>query len=145
LSEQLEIPTYVDNHDALVRVLGYWPSFHDSPLFSLNYSADVGTLEMLLQVFEYTSQTDERGVFILDKHHVVSLNFSGVTEADIARLDVPNRLFEILFSPVADCLASRRFTVTVNSVMGPPLDGRFSAAAGAVTSVEPCDESGRKV
>jgi hypothetical protein len=145
MSSELETPTYLKNHEALVRVFGYWPSFHDCPLFSVSSSGDVGTVAMELQAFEYTSQTDERGVFILDKHHFVSFVFSGVSETDLSRVDIPTRLFELGFSPVAAFDASGRFRVTVDTVMGPPLDGSFVASTGEVVRVDACDESTDKV
>ena len=145
MSSQLETPTYLKNHEALVRAFGYWPPFHDCPLFAFSYSADVGTLAMELQAFEYTSQTDDRGVFILDKHHFVSFVFSGVSEADLSRVDVPTRLFQLGFSAVAAFDASGRFSVAVETVMGPPVDSSFFASAGEVIRVEPCDESTDKV
>ncbi|MEY2519618.1 MAG: hypothetical protein QOF24_1377 [Verrucomicrobiota bacterium] len=136
----LPTPTYLPGYEAVVAAFGYWPSFHDAPLLSLEQSDT--SLAMLIHADEMTGEVDERGFFGSIKHHLVRFRFSGVRDFALRQFDVPNTLFEIVFSDPAEFSSTGRFTVTLQSVMGGGCDATFTAASGEVSSVMPCDEEG---
>ena len=136
----LPTPTYLPGYEAVIAAFGYWPSFHDAPLLSLEQSET--SLAMLIHADEMTREVDEHGFFGSIKHHLVRFRFSGVCDFALRQFDVPNTLFEISFSDPAEFSSTGRFTVTLQSVMGGGCDATFTAASGEVTSVIPCDEEG---
>jgi hypothetical protein len=136
----LPTPTYLPGYEAVVAAFGYWPSFHDAPLLSLEQSDT--SLAMLIHADEMTREVDEQGFFGSIKHHLIRFRFSGVRDFALRQFDVPNTLFEIVFSDPAEFSATDRFTVTLQSVMGGGCDATFTAASGEVSSVVPCDKEG---
>jgi hypothetical protein len=141
-ADTLPTPTYLHGYEAVVAAFGYWPSFHDGPLLSLEHSPVAGSLDMLVQGDEMTRETDERGFFGSIKHHLIRFRVSGVAELELHDFDIPNTLFELVFSDPAEFPKMRRFTVTLQSVMGGGCFATFSATAGEVVSVTPCDKEG---
>jgi hypothetical protein len=115
-------------------------SFHDAPLLSLDRSDT--SLTMLVHADEMTREVDEHGFFGSIKHHLVQFRFSGVRDFTLRQFDVPNTLFEIVFSDPAEFSSTGRFTVTLQSVMGGGCDATFTAGSGEVSSVMPCDKEG---
>jgi hypothetical protein len=136
----LPTPTYLPGYEAVVAAFGYWPSFHDAPLLSLEQSDT--SLAMLIHADEMTREVDEHGFFGSIKHHLVRFRFSGVRDFALRQFDVPNTLFEIVFSDPAEFSSTGRFTVTLQSVWGGGCDATFTAASGEVSSVMPCDKEG---
>lgn len=136
----LPTPTYLPGYEAVVAAFGYWPSFHDAPLLSFEHSD--ASLAMVIHADEMTRDVDERGFFGSIKHHLVRFRFSGVHDLQVRQFDVPNTLFEIVFSDPAEFSSTGRFTVTLQSVMGGGCDATFTAASGEVSSVTPCDKEG---
>ena len=136
----LPTPTYLPGYEAVVAAFGYWPSFHDVPLLSLEQSDT--SLAMLIHADEMTREVDEHGFFGSIKHHLVRFRFGGVRDFALREFDVPNTLFEIVFSDPAEFSSTGRFTVTLQSVMGGGFDATFTAASGEVISVTPCDKEG---
>jgi hypothetical protein len=141
-ADTLPTPTYLPGYEAVVAAFGYWPSFHDAPLLSLEQSPADASLAMLIHADEMTRDVDERGFFGSIKHHLVRFGFSGVRDLALRQFDVPNTLFEIVFSDPAEFSSTGRFTVTLQSVMGGGCDATFTAASGEVSSVTPCDKEG---
>ena len=138
-------PTYLRNHEAVTRVFGYWPSFHDSPVLSFQRQPDQATIEFGLHVFESSGKSDAKGYHILQKHHIVRFLFTGITHTDLEHLIPENILFDLGFSPTSEFEAAGHFTVTLDSAMGSDLCGSFVATSGDVISVLPCDEDARPV
>jgi hypothetical protein len=136
----LPTPTYLPGYEAVVAAFGYWPSFHDAPLLSLEQSDT--SLDMLIHADEMTREVDEHGFFGSIKHYLVRFRFSDVRDFALRQFDVPNTLFEIVFSDPAEFSSTGRFTVTLQSVMGGGCDATFTAASGEVSSVMPCDKKG---
>jgi hypothetical protein len=140
-----DTPTYLRNHEAVTRVFGYWPSFHDSPVLSFQRQPDQAAIELDLHVFESSGKSDAKGYHILQKHHIVRFLFTGITHADLEHFIPENILFDLGFSLPSEFEAAGRFTVTLDSAMGSDLCGSFVATAGEVISVLPCDENARSV
>ena len=135
-------PTYLRNHEAVLAVFGCWPSFHDAPLLSLEHVPTAGSVDLLIHAFEMMRETDERGYFLTTKHHLIRFKFLGASEPDFSQFDVPNTLFDFVFSPPSDFDATGRFHVQLNSVTGGDCFARFAAESGEVASIKACDKQG---
>ena len=62
---------------ALIDWFGYIPRFHDAKLLGLHLGASGATLR--LHTFRITSETDEKGYFLLDRHVVVTFTLERLT------------------------------------------------------------------
>src|SRR5579871_2051209 len=69
----------IENQEALTRIFGDWPSFHDAEVLSLVLGRHGiedrpgPTLEARIHVFQMTGEVDERGYFRLGNHTLVVL------------------------------------------------------------------------
>ncbi len=138
-----ETPRYIRNYEAVVSAFGYWPSFHDAPVLAFEHKTD--SITLALHAWEMTSQTDDRGYFILHKHHIVRFAFGGVTHTDLAQFIPGNILFELVCSSCSEFETAGHFTVRLHSAMGSDLSGSFTATVGAVTAVLPCNKNAQLV
>lgn len=62
---------------AVIDWFGFVPSFHDAELDRLEVAK--GAASIALRAFRMTDAVDAKGVFVLDKHAVVTLHLSDVT------------------------------------------------------------------
>lgn len=61
----------------LTAWFGFLPDFHDATIRSMSFKESSGTL--VLSAFRITSELDERGFFVLDRHARILLRFEGVS------------------------------------------------------------------
>ena len=68
------------------RVVADWfgcvPSFHDASVSKLELGS--GNAQLALRAFRMTSEVDENGYFVLDRHALVILHLSGVTGVSLS-------------------------------------------------------------
>jgi hypothetical protein len=69
------------NSDLLVNAMGRWPSFHDAKLKSVLRGGDF--CRALLHVFQMTDKVDSKGYSVLTKHHLVTIEMSGIKECTL--------------------------------------------------------------
>ena len=103
------------------------------------------TIEMIIHTAEMTPKPDERGYYSWVKNHLVAFRFTGISDLEFQQFYIPNTLIEMTFSAPTEFQSSRRFTVHPISVMGGDCFAKFSALAGEVLSVKPCDKEGNPV
>jgi hypothetical protein len=131
-------PTYIRNHQAVLKAYGYWPDFHDAPLLSFDQRpGSASTFDLCIHVAEMTSEIDEQGFFGSTKHHQICLRFFGVEDLTRQQFDIPNAVSEMTFSPPSDLESKGRFLVELVSVLGGDCTLTFSATLGEVITVEP--------
>ena len=137
----MEIPTFIQNHEAVVNFYGYWPSFHDAnvPSYRPPTPSDP-SLEVTMHTWQMTNEVDPKGFFILRKHALVTLRFNGVDNLQMDSFAAGNILFGLTITK-AD--GDERFSVEFDSVM--EMSGTFIAMAGMVVSVVPCASDGTPV
>ena len=137
----MEVPTFLSNHQAVLDVFGYWPSFHDADVISYSGpSADRQTLDLTLHTFEMTSEVDAKGYFVLQKHVLVTFRFAGVHDASLEQFQAANILFEMNITRDGN---ADIFRVELDSVMD--MSGSFAARSGEVVSVIPCTSDGKTI
>lgn len=66
----------------VIEWFGFIPSFHDASLDKIEIAN--GTVTMRLKAFRMTSEVDDRGYFVLDRHALVTLYFSRVSGISLA-------------------------------------------------------------
>ena len=119
-------PNHLQNSQAVVDAFGYWPSFHDAPLFDVALNAD--ELRFTVHGFVMTDEIDERGYFRLTKHHLVRFRFCGVRDLRLKFYEECDSdiLAELVFAPSS---ADEIFQVSFSFHCGGE-DGSFFARSG---------------
>lgn len=134
------IPSFIQNHEAVVSAFGCWPSFHDALL--LAFREHDGYVELRIHGWILTNDVDASGYYISTHHHEVTFRFEGVTDAQLEGLNLcesefgTNILSHLDFKKIES--ADDVFEVTVESVVDPRFDARFKATRGRVVSLIPC-------
>ena len=126
----------VVNNEALVATMGSWPSFHDAHVLSAALSGQ--TCRVTTHVFRSTDQVDADGYYVLVDHHLVELEMRDVSECSLPEDYDGDILFELTIQRDGDSTA-----VQLDSAVDPDRSWHVRCQAVAVTSVEPCDRSGK--
>ena len=135
----MNVPTCIVNHQAVVDLYGYWPSFHDANVKDyVPSTSDGGTIFLSLHTWEMTSELDARRYFVLRKHTLITFRFDGIQDADMDSFCSKNILFGMEILPDD---AGSLFRVVLDSVMD--MSGSFSARRGEIVSVVPCTPDGK--
>jgi hypothetical protein len=120
-------------------VFGRWPSFHDAEVLRLrlDHQGEAGPwLEADIYTFEMTSEIDERGFYVLDKQHVVTLRFDGLVGLDLRWFSQQNVISTLAIEAASDDEEpSVRWHVDIGSSVG--MEGEFNCASVRVVAVEP--------
>jgi hypothetical protein len=129
----------VENAEALTRIFGYWPSFHDAEVHSLalDRSGHGGpSLTARVHVFEMTAEIDAQGHYVLRHHRLVTLRFANVALEELAGFNEQNAL-DTLTITEADPASSlgRRYEVVFDPAYGVAV--RLFCDAVEVVGVEP--------
>ena len=129
----MEAPSFVSNAERLSQAMGYWPSFHDANVLTVERSGD--TLHLCIHVFVMTDRVDRDGYYVLEKHHLAKFVFEGITAdslPDAYSSDCLDRLwFEQSGSLVRAHLESHM-----------DLGGEVLCSRVAVYDVSPCSSQG---
>lgn len=129
----MEMASLVENAEQLVKAMGYWPSFHDASVESVE--RDGGSITITLHLFAMTDEIDPAGYFALEKHHLARFSFDGVIAADLPP------------GYQSDSLDRLRFERTANGVLAHleshmDLGGRILSSRVILQSVVPCSPQG---
>tara|TARA_B100000614_G_scaffold256097_1_gene274124 strand:- start:47 stop:508 length:462 start_codon:yes stop_codon:yes gene_type:complete len=127
---------------------GYFPTFHDAEVIwvTLNRNSSPGvewpvpTLEFLLHGWEMTSEVNEKGFYVLTKHHLVHFKFSGIDHMNLQHFNHQNAIFELSITEIEKPTDHAKLEVQISHAHG--LNGAFRAVSGEVLSVTPCDADG---
>ena len=142
-------PAYLDNHQSVLAAFGYWPSFHDSEVISLLMdrrsilfdSVHNARIELVVHAFEMTTEVNEKGYFVLNKHHLVHFEFETVDEVNLKGFNHQNALMSLVFEELpTDAAGNHSFKVGLNDAFG--IGGEFTSSKGRVLSIIPCDAEG---
>jgi hypothetical protein len=123
------------NSNRLVKAMGRWPSFHDAKVKSVQRSGDV--CRAVLHVFEMTDKVDSKGYFVLTKHHLVTIQMSGVKECTVPA----NYGGDVLFSLAANAEGAL-VKVAFDSAIDPSLRWHCLCQGAEVTDVVACTPNG---
>jgi len=85
-----EIPGAAELYDWF----GYWPSFHDAEVISLQLNR-MGSSNLRLHTWHTTKEVDEKGYYVQSKHVVVEFVFEAVSGLSLNGFNHQNVVFEL--------------------------------------------------
>lgn len=131
--------TEIEGSHLVTDVFGRWPSFHDAEVLRLRLDREGQAgpwLEADIHAFEMTSDIDERGDYVRDKQHVVTLHFDGLVALDLRSFNQQNVIFTLgIEATTSNEDPAVRWHVDVGSSFG--MVGQFDCASVRVVAVEP--------
>jgi hypothetical protein len=101
----------VENAEALTRIFGHWPSFHDAEVLSMRFErgGEGGpSLEARIHVFHMTRDVDPAGFYVLTHHTVVTFAFHHILLIKCKWFNGQNVLSDLLFEAVDPATHSGR-------------------------------------
>jgi hypothetical protein len=122
----------IENYQTVLQRFGSWPPFHDSEIHSILLDRDGPDrpyLEMRVHVFEMKSDVDKQGRYVLDKHTMITMRFSGIESEEIVGFNEQNVIFNFDMRPDQDGIY-----VEISSSYG--CAGSFTCKRVAIKSVE---------
>jgi immunity protein 50 of polymorphic toxin system len=129
----------IERGHLVTDVFGRWPSFHDAEVLRvrLDREGEAGPwLEADIYAFDMTSEIDERGYYVLDKRHVVTLRFDGLVAVDLRWFNQQNVIATLdIEEATNDEEPAVRWHVDVGSSFG--MEAQFDCASVRVVAVEP--------
>jgi len=69
--------------DKILEWFGYWPRLHDSNILDVTLVVN-GVSTIRLHAFHMSSDLDERGYFVLNKHCQITFRISDITQLNFA-------------------------------------------------------------
>jgi hypothetical protein len=131
----------VQDAEKLLRIFGRWPSFHDAEVIgiALDRTGREGpVLEARIHVFEMTSELDDRGYYVLQKHTLATLGFTEVLLQEFSGFNHQNVLSDLEISGVDPSQSEgRSLKVEFSPSFGLALD--FLCTRAIVMGAEPFD------
>lgn len=124
----METEQLVRNGDRLIQAMGRWPSFHDANVVGVFRDDD--SFSVKVHVFDMTDKVDAAGYYVLDKHHLVSIDFRNVQRNSLPVDYASDCLDRLVFEKSGDMVR-----VDFESHMGQ--DGTVVCAEVVITDVEP--------
>ncbi|HEY7405663.1 MAG TPA: Imm50 family immunity protein [Candidatus Angelobacter sp.] len=124
----------------LTDIFGYWPSFHDAEVNSIELQraqdgSDHPTLRARIYVFEMTREVDDRGFYVLKNHTLVTFLFRGVDESQIKSFNHQNVLWGLEIIDLSSRqLESLKFEVHFVPSFG--VEAEFKCKAVEIEAVE---------
>ena len=82
----------IDGAQSLYDWFDYWPSFHDPEILHLHLNRSGSSL-MAVHTWHMTSNTDEKGFYILEKHIVVDFVLEGISDLELIQFSHQNVVF----------------------------------------------------
>lgn len=132
-------PVPVENAEALTRLFGHWPSFHDAEVLSIHLDRageDGPCLDAEIHVFQMTNAVDEQGYYVLTNHTLVTLRFTNLLLRELRWFNAQNSLFQIDMEQVEPTEnEGRPLRVSFDSNEG--VEASFLCERITVQSVEP--------
>jgi hypothetical protein len=117
---------------ALVEWYGRVPNFHDGFVLSTRLASD-GPSEIRIHTWRMTSQTDERGYFILDKHAVVTFALEDILEVNLNKISAIGCIMQLDVTTTRDGFEVR--WEDVSGAGGPGIEGSIRARRLSVSFV----------
>jgi hypothetical protein len=129
----------IHNSHLLTDIFGYWPSFHDAEVISIELQRaqeelEGPTLRARIYVFETTKEVDDRDYYVRKNHAILEFLFKGVDESIIKSFNHQNCLWELTILDIsARQLEKLKFQVHFASSFG--VEAEFKCAAVEIVQV----------
>lgn len=139
--------TAIPGAQPLVRIFGYWPTFHDAEV--IRFGLDRGpptiegpTAEADILVFEITKEVSPSGQHVLRHHTLVTIRFRGVTDLQLDGFNGQNALMGLNIHDITDRqLEGLRYEVNFEGSYG--MGAHFLCRGAEVVRVQPWDPTTR--
>jgi hypothetical protein len=93
--EQTSLPADVPGVTEIVRWFGYWPTFHDAEIVSIELIRS-GTSTLKVHTFTTSKELDARGCFITNKHVIVSFLLDDIRALQLDGFNHQNVIFDLV-------------------------------------------------
>lgn len=139
----------INGADKLIRVFGYWPSFHDAEIVWLRLDREPvleglfgPTLETLIHTFEITSEVGRDGTYVLRHHVLAHFRFHQVADLKMEDFNHQNVMFGLSITDIRERqMETIDFEVTLSSSFG--LCGSFHCKRVELMEVTPCSKDAK--
>jgi len=132
----------IDRSHLVSDVFGRWPSFHDAEVLRLriDHQGEAGPwLEADIYAYEMTSRIEDRGFYVLDKRHVITLRFDGLVGLDLRWFGQQNVISTLALEEASDDEEPAvGWHVDLGSSVG--MEAEFRCTSVRVMAVEPIIE-----
>jgi hypothetical protein len=146
----MKLSDYLENYKLVENIYGYWPTFHDAEIKSVQLGSyykvkedySCAYMELTVHCFEMTSKVKEDGYFELVKHHLIKFRFEDICDSELIGFNHQNAVLSLDFEVLET--NDRGFTpilVEIDPAYG--LGGEFKAYKASILDVLPCDSSGK--
>jgi len=131
----------IKNQEALTRIFGEWPSFHDAEIVSLLLARggeEAPSLTAKIHLWQMTSAVDPKGYFVCKNHTLATLRFGRIVLEQLDGFNGQNVLFDLNIEnidPNAPQNEGCRFEVIMQTSYG--CQGIFKCRSISVLSAEP--------
>jgi hypothetical protein len=104
----MDIIEQIAGSEKLLAVFGDWPSFHDAEVLWMKLDrqphgeGNGPTVDVLIHVFEMTSEINPEGYYVLRHHTLVHLRFREVVELRLDGFNIQNSLSELQISDLRE-------------------------------------------
>ena len=130
----MNVEDEIENAELLRNIFGGWPSFHDAEIVSMRLArgSQAPFLEAAIHLFKTTSDIDAQGFYVLAKHTLATIRFSGITRCELEGFNHQNSIDGLGIQQVD---GEGRLTVRMLANNG--CDARFNCDSIAVVDVSP--------
>ena len=154
MDDESPIEPFIDGSEKLLRIFGYWPSFHDAEVIDLHlWRGDVDpdraryvfpVLTLKFHLWELTSEVDSKGYLILGHHTLTTLRFHHVDRIEMNGFNHQNQIvgLSIMRRGRADG-PSPFFAVQLEPGFG--ISASFECLSLEVVDATPCTGDGHPV
>lgn len=144
----------IANSEALTRIFGYWPTFHDAEVLRIRLDNHEGqldergharmpSLEADIHVYEMTDKVTPDGFYELRHHTLVTLAFDGVADNELAGFSYQNALLELSLVDISDRqLEMLRWEIRFDASIG--VSARLLCETVRVVSATPYEPNGAR-
>lgn len=128
----------IKNASIVEDIYGYWPTFHDAEIISINFQRNSpidsksASVEILLNYWE-TKAINEGTPnldYLLDKNNLISLRLNGLLDSSVTGFNFQNVIDELQ-------IVEGEEGIKVNAISIHGADMNFTCSAISVTSVQP--------
>lgn len=97
------------NSGEVESIYGYWPSFHDAEILSIKFARGLTnekTASAVVDLNYWETKAINEGTsafdYVLDKDHVISIEFSGLIASSVSGFNFQNVIDELLLTKVPE-------------------------------------------
>lgn len=157
-TEWFDPSSIIRNSNKITDIFGYWPTFHDAWIQSINltvgsgenweqgYGSEPPTLAMKVHVYEMTKEVTAEGYIVLAKHTFAELKFLDIEKLELRNFSYQNSIYELVFEteladqPGPGGTHAEVLRVKLQSSHG--VRAEFRCQSAEVVSAVPCDANG---